>query len=80
MLVLSRRIDEEIVIGEGGTAVSVTVVRLSKEKVRLGVKAPKDVPIHRREIYDLIHGNVSVTQYPPPADTFDSRLDAEDVG
>ncbi len=52
MLVLSRRKDESIVIGEN---VEVTVTNLSGNKVSLGVTAPKHIPVYRREVYKAIN-------------------------
>ena len=55
MLVLSRMRDEEIVIGTGDRQVRVMVVEVRRNgKVRLGIEAPKDMPVHRREVYDAI--------------------------
>lgn len=51
MLVLSRKRDESIMIGDN---VEIVVVDVRGDKVRLGITAPKDVPVHRREIYDAI--------------------------
>jgi len=51
MLVLSRKKDESIVIND---SIIVTVVEIRRDKVRLGFEAPKDVPIHRREVYEAI--------------------------
>jgi len=51
MLVLSRKKDESIIIRDN---IIVTVVEVRGDKVRLGIDAPKDVPVHRREIYDAI--------------------------
>jgi carbon storage regulator len=47
MLVLSRRKNERIVIGEG---IVVTVVAINGNRVRLGIEAPPEVPVHREEI------------------------------
>lgn len=47
MLVLARRTDEKIVIGEG---IVVTVLAIQGNKVRLGIEAPPEVPVHREEI------------------------------
>lgn len=58
MLVLSRRAGEEnneIVIGQGDGAVVIKVIEIRGDKVRLGIVADKSVPVHRREVYDLIH-------------------------
>jgi carbon storage regulator len=51
MLVLSRTRGESIVIDD---KVTVTVVDIRGEHVRLGVDAPKDIPVHRQEVYDAI--------------------------
>jgi len=51
MLVLSRQRDESIVIGDN---VVVTIVDIRGDKVRLGVDAPAEVPVHRREVYEAI--------------------------
>ncbi|HHK40954.1 MAG TPA: carbon storage regulator [Planctomycetaceae bacterium] len=51
MLVLSRKKDESIIINDD---IVVTVVEIRRDKVRLGFEAPKDVPIHRREVYEAI--------------------------
>jgi carbon storage regulator len=53
MLVLSRGPDESIVINN---TVVITVVDVRGNKVRLGIIAPKDIPVHRQEVYDGIHG------------------------
>ena len=51
MLVLSRKKDEKIVIGDN---ISIMVVEIRGDKVRLGIDAPRDVSVHRREVYDAI--------------------------
>jgi carbon storage regulator len=52
MLVLSRKKNESIVINND---ITIVVVEIRGDKVRLGVEAPKEIPVHRREIYDAIH-------------------------
>ena len=51
MLVLSRQRDESIMIGDN---VQVTVVDIRGDKVRLGIVAPPEIPVHRKEVYDAI--------------------------
>ena len=51
MLVVTRKLNEAIVIGDG---IEIVVLRTGHEGVRLGIKAPSHVPVHRREIYDTI--------------------------
>jgi carbon storage regulator len=51
MLVITRKLDQSIIID--GT-VEILVIGLGKEGVRLGITAPKDVQIHRREVFDAI--------------------------
>jgi carbon storage regulator len=51
MLVLSRQRDESIIIGDN---VVVTIVDVRGDKVRLGIDAPREVSVHRREIYEAI--------------------------
>ncbi len=51
MLVLSRGRDQSIVIGDN---VVVTIVDIRSDKVRLGIDAPGEIPVHRREVYEAI--------------------------
>ena len=51
MLVLSRQRDETIVIGD---SIRITIVEVRGDKVRIGIDAPKDVTVHRQEVYDAI--------------------------
>ena len=51
MLVLSRKKNESIVINND---ITIVVVEIRGDKVRLGVEAPKDVPVHRKEVQDTI--------------------------
>jgi len=52
MLVLTRKKDEVIKIGDD---ITLTVVEIRGDTVRLGFTAPREVPIHRQEVYDAIH-------------------------
>ena len=54
MLVLSRKKNESIVINND---ITIVVVDIRGDKVRLGVEAPKEVPVHRQEVFDLIKQN-----------------------
>ena len=54
MLVLSRKKNESIVINND---ITIVVVEIRGDKVRLGVEAPKEVPVHRREVYEAIKRN-----------------------
>lgn len=51
MLVLSRQKDESIIIGDD---VEITVVDVRGDKVRLGISAPKNITVHRKEVYEAI--------------------------
>ena len=51
MLVLSRQRDESIMIGDD---VEITIVDIRGDKVRLGITAPTEIPVHRKEVYETI--------------------------
>lgn len=51
MLVLSRKKDEKIIIGD---KITLMVIEIRGDKVRLGIEAPKDVTVHREEVYEAI--------------------------
>lgn len=63
MLVLSRKKNESIVINND---ITVTVVEIRGDKVRLGIVAPKEVPVHRQEVFDAIHGKSTPDVSPTP--------------
>jgi carbon storage regulator len=63
MLVLSRKKNESIVINND---ITVTVVEIRGDKVRLGIVAPKEVPVHRQEVFDAIHGKSNAEPSPTP--------------
>jgi carbon storage regulator len=52
MLVLSRRFGESIVIGDD---ITITVVEIREDKIRLGITCPNHCPVHRQEVFDAIH-------------------------
>ncbi len=66
MLVLSRKKNESIVINND---ITIVVVEIRGDKVRLGVEAPKEVPVHRREVYDAIRRNEMTTSDKADADS-----------
>ena len=51
MLVLSRKKDEKVMVKDD---ITITVVDIRGDKVRLGIEAPKEIPVHRREVFDAI--------------------------
>jgi carbon storage regulator len=61
MLVLSRKKNEKIMIGSDGEIV-VTVVEIRGDKVRIGIDAPKEIPVHRQEVYDAINDEMQKNQ------------------
>lgn len=58
MLVLSRLKNEEVCIRASGIEITVKIVDLKGDKVRLGIQAPEEVTIHRREVQELIDAEV----------------------
>ena len=65
MLVLSRKKNESIVINND---ITIVVVEIRGDKVRLGVEAPKEVPVHRREVYDAIKRNEAANGTETPSE------------
>jgi len=60
MLVLSRKQDEKIIIGD---SITLMVISIQGDKVRLGIEAPKNVSIHREEVYQAIQRERSGTAH-----------------
>jgi carbon storage regulator len=52
MLVLSRKLNEKIMIGD---MIEVSILELSKDRVKIGVNAPKQITVHRKEVYEMVH-------------------------
>ena len=74
MLVLSRKKNESIVINDD---ITIVVVEIRGDKVRLGIEAPKEVPVHRREVFDAIRRNEAASDKDSDkADTAKSRGDS----
>ena len=65
MLVLSRKKNESIVINND---ITIVVVEIRGDKVRLGIEAPKEVPVHRREVYDAIKRNEAAESGAPASE------------
>ena len=72
MLVLSRHKDQTIMIGDD---IELTIVDIRGDKVRIGIKAPSSIPVHRKEVYDAIRkenkdassiNRTDVNEIPPP--------------
>jgi carbon storage regulator len=63
MLVLSRKKNERIIIDQN---IVITIVEIRGDKVRLGIEAPKEIPIHRSEVHDAIHGEQNSGGQDPP--------------
>ena len=61
MLVLSRKKNESIVIND---CITIVVVEVRGDKVRLGIEAPKNVPVHRKEVYEAIQQNGATKEKP----------------
>lgn len=59
MLVLSRQRDESIFIGDN---IKITIVDIRGDKVRLGIEAPSEIPVHRQEVYEAIQREQQRTQ------------------
>ena len=72
MLVLSRQRDETIMIGDD---IEVTVVDIRGDKVRLGINAPKEISVHRKEVYDAIRSENKAAAASETRGSFGTRKD-----
>ena len=61
MLILTRRVGETLIIGEDAK-ISTTILGVRGNQVRIGISAPKNVPIHREEIYDRIQSEDDIDE------------------
>jgi carbon storage regulator len=66
MLALTRKPGEVIVIGDGPTKIEIMIVHVSGDKVRVAVDAPRDVSVHRLEVYEKIRQGAET---PPPPES-----------
>lgn len=63
MLVLTRKLNQSIIIGD---EIEITVLEVRGEQVRIGISAPKNVAVHRKEVYEQIRDeNISATDINP---------------
>jgi len=65
MLVLTRKLHQSIVIGDG---IEIVVLEVRGEQVRIGIKAPKDVAVHRKEVYEQIADETKSSSKTRPED------------
>ncbi len=76
MLVLSRQRDETIMIGDD---IEITIVDIRGDKVRVGINAPKEISVHRKEVYDAIQQENRRAAMIKPEDISDVVVDPEQV-
>ncbi|MGN1135038.1 MAG: carbon storage regulator [Oscillospiraceae bacterium] len=72
MLVVSRKKDESIIIGDN---IKVTIVEISKDRIKIGVDAPDSVKIARSELYDTERFNMQAAVNKPSADIIAAIMD-----
>jgi carbon storage regulator len=57
MLIFTRKLDESIIINEN---IIITVIDICENKIKIGIEAPKDIPVHRTEVYDKIKNSKKI--------------------
>lgn len=72
MLVLTRKTNQSIMIGDD---VEVTVLAVSRDKIRLGITAPRDIPVFRKEVYISIQEEGANGDAEPAAEAVEEALD-----
>lgn len=65
MLVLTRKINQSIIIGD---EVEIVLLEVRSDQVRIGIKAPRSVTVHRKEVYEQIKNENHATQHIKPED------------
>lgn len=74
MLVLSRKKNESIIINDD---ITIVVVEIRGDKVRLGIEAPKEVPVHRNEVYEAIRKSAAEPRKTPESEPEQSGATGE---
>jgi carbon storage regulator len=78
VLVLTRKIDESITVGH---SITISVLEVKGNQVKLGVKAPKDIPVNRTEVYEkIMRENIKASQAPTDLDQFLISMDFNEEG
>ena len=73
VLVLTRKTDESITIGHD---ITISILEIKGNQIKLGIKAPKDIPINRTEVYEkIMNENVKASQAPVDLDQFLTDMD-----
>lgn len=78
MLVLTRKTDQSITLGDptsADEAIEITVVEIRGDSIRLGIKAPSSVTVHRKEIWDQVQQQNRAAAASQPASTMGLTLD-----
>ena len=58
MLILSRKLGESIIIGKGKNKIVIKLLQTQGKQAKLGIEAPREIPVHREEIFDLIKDKI----------------------